>query len=79
MAKHYLPDASGAEQRLLADLAKEHPAALFLQSRQTREGLQLFFEVKGPSLERYIFFLIAKLRKGQKQLAGLFDKSKEAK
>ncbi|HEY9765021.1 MAG TPA: hypothetical protein V6C82_01595 [Chroococcales cyanobacterium] len=71
--KHYLPAASGAERRLLEDLASEHPSLLFVQPRRGKEEEQLFFEIKGPSLERFVFFLIASLRKKQRILKKLYE------
>lgn len=73
--KHYLPDATGAEQRLLEELANEHPSMLYIQTRETKDGLQIFFEVRGPHLESYVWFLLAKLRQGQRKIAELYNRS----
>ncbi len=71
--KHYLPAASGAEQTLLEDLAREHVRHLNVHARQVRETSQLFFEADDANLAGFIWFLLARLRRMQRQVEALYQ------
>ncbi|MEB3187542.1 MAG: hypothetical protein VKP72_08900 [bacterium] len=71
--KHYLPAASGAEQTLLEDLAREHVRHLHVHARQIRDTSQLFFEADDANLAGFIWFLLARLRRMQRQVEALYQ------
>lgn len=71
--KHYLPAANGAEQLLLEELAREHVRHLAVHSRQVRDTAQLFFEADDQSLASYIWYMLARLRRQQRQVEELFQ------
>ena len=66
--KHYLQEASGAEQSLLEDLSREHPRHLLVHARAQRESCQIFFEVDSQPLAGYVWYLLARLKNGQRRV-----------
>lgn len=72
--KHYLPAANGAELKLLEDLAREHKG-LIVHSRQNRDSAQLFFEADSQPLASFIWYLLARLRRHQRQVEEVFLRS----
>lgn len=71
--KHYLPAANGAEQLLLEELAREHVRHLAVHSRQVRDTAQLFFEADEQSLASYIWYMLARLRRQQREVEERFQ------
>ncbi len=70
--KHYLPAASGAEQSLLEDLSREHPRHLLVHARTQRDSCQIFFEVDSQPLAGYVWYMLARLKNGQRRVEDLY-------